>query len=191
MYGSKSTTGGPIFEGALAKKEAPLFNRKPTIKTATSAAAKRVLTVAKLGDWHGDMYELEYPVQLIDAIRDVIVNVVYRTIMTKSPQMLLPGMVSHFEPSVLRSVADQNLLPSFQAARVAPTSWASRIARCKAIASAKTEVILDAESIACFLHLTEVDWKTGKGAEYLEEVNKQARLTGDDKWDGVIWPYGK
>jgi hypothetical protein len=126
MHDSASTTGGPIWD--LAEK-APLFDRKPTITAATSAATKSVRTVVKLGDWLGDMENLEYPVQIIDAIRDIVVNVVYRAMMAKMDLVgtALKPLKTPIVSGVLGSVADESLLKSFQVAKVAPTSWASRI----------------------------------------------------------------
>ena len=176
-------------------REGTVVDRKPTFAAATSGATKPVLTVAKLGDWHGDMDKLEYPIQIIDAIRDVIVNAVYCIFVAKISSFTGPlfnrqTLGPQFDPLVLKPVSDMRLLKSFQEAKVAPTAWASRIARCNAIAGAKTHVILDAESIACFLHLREKDWTT-EGGKYLEMVNKQIKLAGAPAWDGIIWPYGK
>ncbi|KAM0813889.1 putative PLD phosphodiesterase domain-containing protein [Seiridium cardinale] len=33
-----------------------------------------VLSVARMGDWHGSTFTLDYPVQIFDAMRDVLVN---------------------------------------------------------------------------------------------------------------------
>ena len=37
----------------------------------------KVLTTSQLGDWHGKMVDLDYPVQVIQAFKDLILNPVW------------------------------------------------------------------------------------------------------------------
>jgi hypothetical protein len=186
MHASASAADGPKWD---TTETAPLFAQEPTHKPSPSAS-KLVLTVAKLGDWYGDMDELEYPVQIIDAVRDLILNVTYHVIMAKAGSLGPMIINGNFEMTLMPAISDKSMLTSFQAAKVAPTAWASRIARCEAIAGAQSSVIIDAESIACFLHLRESDWKD-QGEPYLKYINEQLGLNASNGWEGVTWPYGK
>jgi hypothetical protein len=155
----------------------PLFRRKPTNKSG-----KSVLSVAKLGDWTGSMDKLEYPVQIIDAVRDLVLNVLFRIFWTTAGG----AFVRVFKTLTLPSITDDKMMASYQKAGVTPTAWASRIARCQAIAHAKQAVYIDAQILGCFLHQSNPNWKTR-----LEQINEKVKLTGKSAWDGVVWPYGK
>lgn len=138
------------------------------------------------------MDKLEYPIQILDAIRDIILNLIWKLLWAKggSSETIRTFYMTFFKTIVQPQVTDQKLLKSFQKAGIVPTAWASRIARVKAIASAQKNVIIDAESIACFLHTKEDDWEK-QGASVIDTLNAQAGLSDKDKWDGVIWPFGQ
>ncbi|KAF3043874.1 hypothetical protein E8E11_005101 [Didymella keratinophila] len=131
---------------------------------------KKVLTVAKLGGWRGPMDKLRYPVQAIDAIRDLLQNIVWRILWVKFRATGKLGMMlGDFKRIALTSVADKALLPYFKAA---------------AIAKAKKAIYIDAEIIGGFLHEGPDEWP-----KQLKETNANAQLVGDDQWNGVLWPY--
>ena len=144
---------------------------------------KSVLTVAKLGDWTGSMEKLEYPVQIIDAVRDVALNILFRLYWTTIGRVA----ISLFDLQTLPALSDQKMMASYRKAGVTPTAWASRIARCQAIAHAKQTVYIDAENFGTFLHVNKPEFKD----KLLPKINKAVGLTGESAWDGVIWPYGK
>lgn len=165
---------------------APLFNRQPT---ATSG--KPIFTVNKLGDWTGKMDSIEYPIQLIDAIRDLILNILFRKVY-RSGTWLSTIALNTYWNSMLPAVSDVKLLPKFVEAGVTPAAWASRITRCKAIASATKTVFIDAATIACALHLDDPFPNDPKKQnkfihQVLPQVNKSGQMAGKDGWDGVLW----
>jgi hypothetical protein len=163
---------------------------KPETRTK-AGGDKSVLLVAKLGDWTGQMDQLRYPIQAIDAIRDVVLNVMFRYLWTQRGG----NLISTFKLMVMPAVADWNLLKAFKDAGVSPATWSSRIARCKAIEEAKKYVYIDAEIIACDLHQKNKAWKDilegyDDDTGHHQGLNEQVDLLGDKAWDGVIWPYG-
>jgi hypothetical protein len=141
--------------------------------------------VSKLGDWTGPMKKIAYPVQVIDAVRDLVLNILYRLFWVHNNDYI--HTFSMLFMPVVADVEHQRLevRTSFADAGVTPTAWASRIARCKAIESAKSAVYIDAAVIACSLHLD----KEKNFQPYLDQLNKDVGLTGNDKWDGILWPY--
>jgi hypothetical protein len=145
---------------------------------------KPVLTVSKLGDWTGPMDKIAYPIQIIDAVRDVIVNILFRIFWVSKNDFIY-----YFDSFILPAVSDEKLMASFEKAGVTPTAWASRITRCKAIASAKSAVYIDAAVIACSLHLDDKDSNNKVFGPVLQQVNKAVGLKDKDGWDGILWPY--
>ena len=51
----------------------------PSFPTNVQSGNKKALTVSRIGDWHGKMKDVQYPVGAIDALRDVLMNGVYLT----------------------------------------------------------------------------------------------------------------
>jgi hypothetical protein len=47
---------------------------------------KKVLTVSRIGDWHGKMKDVAYPVGIIDLLRDVLLNGMYLKYGTEEPK---------------------------------------------------------------------------------------------------------
>lgn len=164
----------------------PLFDRKPSANTG-----KAVFTVNKLGDWTGKMDKLEYPIQIIDAIRDLILNILFRKVWT-STYLTRSMALGRYWSKMVPALADARLLSKFHDAGVTPAAWASRITRCKAVSSAKSTVYIDAATIACALHLDDPYPKDPKKQnrfihEVLPTVNEKGQMDGKDGWDGVLW----
>jgi hypothetical protein len=172
-HASASSEGGPNWDSG---EKAPLFDRKPAAKTG-----KPVLTVNKLGDWVGPKGNIEYPIQALDAMRDLILNLAWHLL-----RIHASGFLWAFQPMILATVSDERMLPSFRNAGVTPTAWASRIVRYKAIEAAQNNVYIDTDTIACCLHQENEEW-----IQWRQAINGIIGLEGLDAWDGVLWPYGK
>lgn len=153
------------------------FNRTPG-----TASGKALLSVAKLGDWFGPMQSIEYPIQLIDAIRDIVLNVGWRLLWAQKGKSYISGFKGWF----MEPLADTALLPSFRKAKITPTAWASRIARTAVIQKAKETVYIDIQTIAGYDQFNDGQWTKGR-----DEINKALKLKGDSAWNGVLWPYGE
>jgi hypothetical protein len=65
------------------EEEAP---PSPAFPTDVPYGDKKVLTVSRIGDWHGKMKDVEYPVGIIDGLRDVLLNGVYLNFGSEGPQ---------------------------------------------------------------------------------------------------------
>jgi hypothetical protein len=141
-----------------------------------------LLSVAKLGDWSGPMQNIEYPIQLIDAIRDIIRNVGWRLLWTQNGKFSITAFKGFF----MDPLADKTLLPSFQKAKITPTAWASRIARTAAIQKAQEVVYIDIQTIAGYEQFAHRQW-----TEERDKINKALKLEGKTAWNGVLWPYGE
>lgn len=139
-----------------------------------------MLTVHRLGDMNGSNHKLRYPIQIIDAIRDLVLNLLWHLIQIRAPHFLWA-----FETMVISTLSDHNLVQSMRAASTSPAAWASRIARCKAIELAQHHVYIDTDTIACCLHRDDNDWKKQR-----RSINDVLGLFGGEEWDGNVWPYG-
>ena len=128
------------------------------------------------------MEKLEYPVQIIDAIRDIALNILFRLYWTSAGG----NLIRFFGSTTLPAISDEKMLASYKKAGVTPAAWASRIARCKAIAHAKQTVYIDVENFGTFLHAQKEAF-----IKVRNTINEEVQLIGDSGWDGVIWPYGK
>jgi hypothetical protein len=153
------------------------FNRTPG-----AATGKALLSVAKLGDWVGPMQNIEYPIQLIDAIRDIILNVSWRLLWTQNGKFYMNG----FKGLFMKPLADDTLLPSFRKAKITPTAWASRIARTAVIQKAQEVVYIDIQTIAGYEQFRDEQWTKER-----DKINKALNLEGETAWNGVLWPYGE
>lgn len=48
---------------------------------------KKVLTVSRLSDWHGKTKDVQYPVGIVDALSDVLLNGLYLLYGSEGPQI--------------------------------------------------------------------------------------------------------
>lgn len=132
------------------------------------------------------MEEIQYPIQAIDALRDLALNVIYHVIGLNEAAKKYLILSNGFFRNVTRAVEDKALTASFQTAKVTPAAWASRTTRCKAIAEAKETVYIDAQNLGCFLQRGNKEWE-----ELVLDINtKKLNLAQKDYWDGILWPYG-
>jgi phosphatidylserine/phosphatidylglycerophosphate/cardiolipin synthase-like enzyme len=130
-------------------RPAPLAN----FESSSRWGSFDVLTVGRAGDWHGTMAKLPYPVQVIDAIRDVALNVLWHLAPDEKQGETvamaeyavrddndLHDLAKTFAAEKLDRIPDMNQL--FQDLQVNPVAWASRFARKFAIESAKKRVFI-------------------------------------------------
>ena len=153
----------------------------------------KVLAVARLGDWHGAFKEIQYPIQMIDALRDVVLSVLWRKIYVmlraaSSDKQVPAGQHwEAFKPAFM-ALSDDNIKGILRDASIAPAAWASQIARHKAFGAATDTIHMDIEILAGFLQKLNKRWND----DVVVSVNKHMQMTAEqDKWDGVLWQYGK
>ena len=178
-----TVTFNPSVEGDLGNIpddvcEAPF---KPLMKDKPGTIP--VLTVAKLGDWYGPMQEIDYPVMVIDAARDVILNAVWQRSIGAGDGYFGLGTIIY---GLTKTLGDdfQKRLPYFQQYKINPAAWASRHTRTWAIANAQSSVIICQQMLVGSLQAGEDAFQG-----IIAGVNKG--LKDEELWDGFIWPFGE
>jgi hypothetical protein len=155
------------------------------------------LTVARLGDWFGAMQPIRYPVQVIDAMRDVILNVAWQYFQPHMPVSLL-DTGQHLWNMAFMELAgypfngylsddylSQAKIQYFQRLGINPTAWATRSARTQVITSATRTVVICQQML--------VDWLQNSDTQYqavVKRLNDDVSLAGEKAWTGSVWPFG-
>lgn len=147
--------------------KAPLLTDFPTNSGSTSA-----LTVSRIGNWP---LQTGYPVQVVDGIRDFIVNVI-AVLAEKNGDDTLTA-------SVVNALTDENLRDELGELGISinPAAWASRYARNYAICHSQSHLRLSQQALVMD------DLATGS-QEYRELVDTINEMLGTS-WDGYIWPF--
>lgn len=145
------------------------------------------LTTSRLGDWWGDMAPIRYPIQLFDAVRDIILNLSWQWLVVNLPAYRLLE-VSFFKLAF--GLDDETLSTdkyhAFKDVGINPCAWASRYARTQAIQYANHSVVLCQPMIADYLQGDNPKW-----GEFVTEANKKMSLPVGKQWNGYIWPFGQ
>jgi hypothetical protein len=153
----------------------------------------QVLSVARLGDWYGGMRKIRYPVQALDAVRDMILNLAWVQFNITVP--MDKNAIAFME--LEETLSDDNLIKRgfFQDLGVNPMAWASRYARNQAIQWANHSVVLDQQALVQGLAA-----HSGSGTfeDFVKEANvhigsldkDRHPVPGRKQWDGFVWPFG-
>lgn len=157
---------------------------KKTNKFDPAAKQIKTLTVGKLGDWHGTMNDLTYPVMIIDLVRDVALNLFWQ-INASLPDGVL-GLGGQLYGLNLMMSDDMQKDMLFKEFKITPVAWASRHAMTKAIAYATTSVIICQQCIVQTQTAKDETFKKG-----VDRINANKALGITAPWDGFIWPFGK
>lgn len=166
----------------------PDVKRSPFEKTKTykfGGKTIRALTVGKLGDWHGTMQQLTYPVMVIDLVRDLALNIFWQMNASLPDGVTGLGGQIYGLNKLLSDDMQRDLL--FKEFSITPVAWASRHTMTKAIAYAKTSVIICQQCI--------VQTQSAGDGDYLKVVdsinaNEILGITAVNRWDGFVWPFG-
>jgi hypothetical protein len=147
--------------------KAPLLTDFPTNGGSTNA-----LTVSRIGNWPS---QTGYPVQVVDGIRDFIVNVIALLAEQNGDDELTA--------SVVNAVTDENLRDELRKLGISinPAAWASRYARNYAICHAQSNLRLSQQALV-------MDDLVNGSSEYKELVARINEMLGTS-WDGYIWPF--
>ncbi|KAE9378673.1 hypothetical protein N431DRAFT_460007 [Stipitochalara longipes BDJ] len=174
----------------------------------TDTGKLSVLTVGRLGDWRGSMAKIPYPVQVIDAIRDIAMNVMWH-ILPENEQGLTLSRVDYAlrddsNAAFLTDIKDRvgvvlagiglgqaepvpRIKEIFTNLQVNPIAWASRFARKVVVEEAVKSVHISQQMLVDNLQNGNEDYRT----EVQNINNRIAKISkGDTKWDGALWPYG-
>jgi len=165
-----------------------------------------VLTVGKLGDWHGLMKEITYPVMIVDAARDIMMNALWQLNAHRSDlpneglgfliyvvNLLMSDPVQAEALSGWSGTAVNAMLKlfgysTFNELNISPVAWASRSTRTLAIAGAQKSVIICQQMIVDYFPAKEELYQNGLVAMVNKKLGPDHQA---DKWDGCIWPFGK
>ncbi|KAF2670233.1 hypothetical protein BT63DRAFT_478411 [Microthyrium microscopicum] len=171
-------------------------------KLKTTDGKFKILTTSQIGDWHKPDASFDYPVQAIQAVKDLLSNIVWQYLSTdswiKDPQWKQGLTVIGVPVQGVAAILIDALFTEQQNARehlgtaigvtlpnpytrfnVNPTAWASRMTRLNAIANAKKSVVL------CQHRLILWD-QTGLQKEK-DRINEF--LGEERKWSGNLWPF--
>ena len=171
------TENGGAIDDKGVKLKAPEKNPfEFTIKEGVGAI--KVLTTSKLGDWYGPMKNIDYPIQIIDALRDVVMNLCWQW--SADQPLLLPWPVD-LRGSLIwglnKALSDESLYGFVF----------------KAIANAKSSVIISQQMLVDSLPMDNGDYRTlvnGDKANNKIGLNEQYGFK-KEPWDGFTWPFGK
>ena len=180
-----TSEGKPVW--STSEKAPPENPFKLTPANDTNAIKDKipVLTTSKLGDWHGAMTGLQYPVQFVDAVRDLFLNILWQSNAGLSERELGAFMIN-----VVDAFNDDTgyLTKSiiFPKLSVNPAAWATRIARNHAISKARHSVRISQQMLVDSLQLSSPAY-TG-----LVKTTNTNLLSSKDsqKWNGYMWPIG-
>ncbi len=161
-----NTTSDPTkFDPSI---KAPLLTDFPTNPGTT-----RVLTANRIGNWPS---QTGYPVQVIDGIRDFIINVI----------AVLAEKNGSDELTVLavNAAGDENLRHELSNLGISinPAAWASRYARNHAISQAQSNLRLSQQALV-------MDDLVRFGPPGYQELVTRINETLGTSWNGYIWPF--
>ncbi len=149
-----------------SSNEAPQLTDFPT-----SAGSTPALTVSRIGNWPSP---IGYPVQVVDACRDIVVNVIAAFAETSGDESLIAY--------ACEALTDENLRDALGELGVNPTAWASRFTHNYAISRAQSHVRLSQQKLV----MDDLAAAKQPGFEaFLRAINE---LLGTS-WNGYIWPF--
>jgi hypothetical protein len=131
------------------------------------------------------MQQLTYPVMVIDLVRDMALNIFWQTNASLPDGVSGLGGQMYGLNKLLSDDVQKDLL--FKQFSITPVAWASRHTMTKAIAYAKTSVIICQQCIVQTQSAKEVDFKA---AVDKVNANESLGITAANRWDGFVWPFG-
>ncbi|HEY2718627.1 MAG TPA: hypothetical protein VGI52_03285 [Solirubrobacteraceae bacterium] len=151
-----------------SSNKAPLLTDFPTNSGSTPA-----LTASRIGNWPS---QTGYPVQVIDGIRDFIVNVIAVLAEKNGDDKSIA--------SVVNAVTDENLRDELHelGIDINPAAWASRHARNCAISHAQSRLCLSQQALV-------MDDLIVYGPEAYKELVARINEMLGTSWNGYIWPF--
>ena len=192
----------------------------PFFPTNIQYGSKKILTVSRIGDWHGKMWsDVRYPVGIIDLLRDVLLNSVYLKFASEGPRQ--QGIVTILTYILMTEDGEalRNLIKAVGEAKVANNLAKSLF---DAGWDSKSRPNTDLKIKGSFspyqeLHVNPNAWASRFARvcaianaqksvilcqqriacpPYGEEpatklLNKVFQLKEPYQWDGFMWPFGK
>ena len=137
----------------------------------TSSGSTRALTVSCIGDWPSSV---GYPVQVVNGIRDIVVNVIAAFAEKNGDETLTV--------SVVEALTDENLRDALGELGINPAAWASRFTHNYAISHAQSHVRLSQQKLV-------MDDLAEAKQPYFETFVRNVNAMLGTKWNGYIWPF--
>jgi hypothetical protein len=140
------------------------------------------LTVARLGDWYGDMKKIQYPVQVVDCIRDIILNLAWHKL-----NITGASFAGREFMAMAAYLSDYSLtkMGSFQELGINPAAWTSRYARTLAIQYANDSVVMTQQLLVQCLSRSRKQYQ-----DFVTKANKKIP-EAKEKWNGDVWGFGE
>ncbi|KAL8378012.1 hypothetical protein RB595_008619 [Gaeumannomyces hyphopodioides] len=166
---------GPAPQGGI-----PLGGPAPLFPQNTPGLSGKVpvLSVGKIGNFL-PASDVAYPAQLLDAIRDIINQILY--------ELLSAFSLSSYIAPIVNGTSDAYMMSDFKSLGVVPAAWASRAARVHAISQAKDSVYMSQQMLVNW------DLTTSFGSEFaINFINTWFQKKIPEvhfHWDGKVWPY--
>ena len=174
-------SAAPTWERGVSIPDSKEFQKRVT----DTQKKFNALTVARLGDWYGGMKPIRYPVQAIDAVRDIILNLAWQYFNpTGNP------LWDHKFIALAGLLSDDVLTAGqyFEGLGINPTAWASRYARTQAIRCANHSIVICQQMLVDYLQNRDETYQT----LVVGEANKKLSAHGvKELWSGSIWPFGE
>ncbi|KAK1833511.1 hypothetical protein QBC39DRAFT_401416 [Podospora conica] len=159
------------------------FGNKPLAKSG----AIKVLSTARVGQMKLDDYV--YPSQLLDAFRDILLNISWHYSQAFPPTDTISGANAVYDAvDALHNLLEKTSFIT-DAVSTHRAAWASKYARLWAIENATQCIHMTAQSFV--EKLEESAWKSDDPANpgVVDKINAAFGLPPDKQWDGVLWPY--
>ncbi|KAF2740120.1 hypothetical protein EJ04DRAFT_572427 [Polyplosphaeria fusca] len=158
-----------------------------------------VLTVGRIGDWHGTMAKVPFPVQVCDAVRDIALNSLWHILPDNEQGKTLAKVDWAFrDDDEATNFSKIDILKIFADLQVNPAAWASRYARKYFLENATNRVCISQQMLVDTLQLDDKSYQDAifgihgkppkKDTEGLNDRLKSV-TKGSKPWDGAIWPY--
>lgn len=151
----------------------------------------KVFTCSKLGNWTGPRGEVNYPAQIIEAARDILLNGIYQMSIGSEPTgpKSAGGCIWAANKLMSDDVLVNNPLASWfdvslRDLNINPTAWASRYTKNWAIAYAQESVVICQQLLVGTLQAQEPKYK-----KLVDQVNSSLGLKPEQEWDGHVWPF--
>ncbi len=151
----------------------PMFN-----SPGANASSMNALTVARNGNWP---IPTGYPVQIADAIRDVLINILAAgTDSSNEFEDIIDASFICWLTGTLLSDDNPEFLQILSTAGINPACWATRYARNIAIKGATNQVRVSQQTFIQHDVSTDAAFK---------EIAKEVNAVFGSNWNGQIWPY--
>ena len=169
----------------------PLFKKTPAPATDPPTGIK-VLTTSRLGDMKIGPKGNAYPAQLLDGLRDILLNALWYAGEDEAAKKgaKVNKQVLDFEKLSDTWLVNLVMQPFALKVGTAPAAWASKTARLVAIRRATTSVHISSQTLVDYFMSNNPMWEKVVG-----EANKALGIEGSEhKWnpkEAHLWPFGE